>query len=226
LNEIAGGGGDLNFADFVESFPLLLAFGYPEFCLQQDFAASVQHVGPIREPLEPPAWPRRYSDRPFVLVSLSTSFQRQTATLQRLCDALAPLPVEALVTTGPSVAVEDLRVGGGVQVQGFVPHDRVVGMADLIVTHARHGTVLMGSGAGVPMLCIPMGRDQHFDASRVEALGLGRSLSPDSPPDEIGRTVMDMIGDTALRAASRSFAARVSRFGELERGANLVEQML
>jgi UDP:flavonoid glycosyltransferase YjiC (YdhE family) len=99
-------------------------------------------------------------------------------------------------------------------------------MADLIVTHARHGTVLMGSGAGVPMLCIPMGRDQHFDASRVEALGLGRSLSPDSPPDEIGRTVMDMIGDTALRAASRSFAARVSRFGELERGANLVEQML
>ena len=45
-----------------------------------------------------------------------------------------------------------------------------------------------------------------FDA-RVAALGLGRTLSPDAPPAQISRAVMDMLGDGALRAASRSFAA-------------------
>ena len=35
---------------------------------------------------------------------------------------------------------------------------------------------------------------------------------------------MDMLGDEALRAASRSFASGVSRFGELTHAADLIEQ--
>jgi hypothetical protein len=35
---------------------------------------------------------------------------------------------------------------------------------------------------------------------------------------------MDMLGDDTLRAASRAFASGVSRFGELTRAADLIEQ--
>ena len=35
---------------------------------------------------------------------------------------------------------------------------------------------------------------------------------------------MDMLGDEALRAASRSFASGVSRFGELTHAADLIER--
>jgi hypothetical protein len=35
---------------------------------------------------------------------------------------------------------------------------------------------------------------------------------------------MDMLGDETLRAASRAFASGVSRFGELTRAADLIEQ--
>jgi hypothetical protein len=55
-------------------------------------------------------------------------------------------------------------------------------------------------------------------------LGLGRTLSPDAAPAAIGSAVMDMLGDEALRVASRSFASGVSRFGELAHAADLVEQ--
>jgi hypothetical protein len=53
---------------------------------------------------------------------------------------------------------------------------------------------------------------------------LGRTLSPDAPPAVIGSAVMDMLGDEALRAASRSFASGVSRFGELTHAADLIER--
>jgi UDP:flavonoid glycosyltransferase YjiC (YdhE family) len=68
------------------------------------------------------------------------------------------------------------------------------------------------------------GRDQNDNAARVQALGLGRTLSPNAAPAEIGRTITDMLGDQSLRAASQSFAASVERFGALSRAADLIEE--
>jgi UDP:flavonoid glycosyltransferase YjiC (YdhE family) len=84
---------------------------------------------------------------------------------------------------------------------------------------------LYSAGAGVPCLCFPNGRDQNDNAARVEALGFGRSLSPDATPVEIGEAVMAMLDDHAARAACRAFASRVSRFGDLSRAADLVEEL-
>ncbi len=143
--------------------------------------------------------------------------------MQRICDALAQLPVDALVTLGPNVAAEEISVRGGVELRTFVPHDQVLSSVDLIITHAGLGTVMAGAGAGVPLLCMPMGRDQPRNARRVGELGLGRVLSPAAAPSEIGDTVMDMLRDRSLIEASRAFAAGVMRFGDLQRAAGLVE---
>jgi UDP:flavonoid glycosyltransferase YjiC (YdhE family) len=83
---------------------------------------------------------------------------------------------------------------------------------------------MYSAGAGKPTLCLPNGRDQHDNAARVEALGLGRMLPPDATPAAIRSAVMDMLGDETLRSVSRSFASGVSRFGELTHAADLVEQ--
>ena len=56
----------------------------------------------------------------------------------------------------------------------------------------------------------------------VQALGLGRILSPAATPPEIRDAVTDMLSDKVLRAACQSFAARVNRFGDLMRAADLV----
>ena len=40
-----------------------------------------------------------------------------------------------------------------------------------VVTHAGHGTVLKTLAAGVPMVCMPMGRDQKDNTVRVLRLG-------------------------------------------------------
>ena len=84
--------------------------------------------------------------------------------------------------------------------------------------------MMFSAGAGKPTLCLPNGRDQNDNAARVEALGLGRAISPDAAPAEIRNAVMQMLGDKALCGASRSFAAAVPRFGELAHAADLIEQ--
>ncbi|HEY0421851.1 MAG TPA: glycosyltransferase [Rhodopila sp.] len=210
------------FYGLLDRVPLVLATSYPEFGTQPDVAPHIHFVGPIREPVAPAPWPRRFPDRPFVLVSLSSIFQEQDATLRRICDALAPLPLEVLVTTGRSIAPEALAVSGCVEARSFVPHDAVLPFVDLVVTHAGLGTSMYSAGTGVPCLCLPNGRDQDDNAARLVALGLGVILSPAATPAEIRDTVMAMLGDKVLLAACRSFAARVNRFGDLMRAADLV----
>ena len=203
---------------------LVLATSYRAFGTQPDFPPHIHFVGPIREVAADQPWPRRFPDRPFVLVSLSSMYQGQESTLRNICEALSALRIEALVTTGRGIAPEDPPVAGGVEARAFVPYDTVLPSVDLVVTHAGFGTLMFSASAGKPTLCLPNGRDQDDNAARAEALGLGRKLSPAATPAEIGGAVMDMLGDEALRATTRSFAAGVSRFGDLARAADLVEQ--
>ena len=212
------------FYGLLDRVPLVLAASYPEFGTQLGVAPHIHFVGPIREPVAPAPWPRRFPDRPFVLVSLSSTFQEQDTTLQRICNALAPLPLEVLVTTGRGVAPEALTVSGCVEARSFVPHDAVLPSVDLAVTHAGLGTLLYSAGAGVPCLCLPNGRDQNNNAARVTALGLGHVLSPTATSSEICEAVKNILHDEALRATCQSFAARVSQFGDLARAGDLVEK--
>jgi UDP:flavonoid glycosyltransferase YjiC (YdhE family) len=228
LNSIAatlpGPAAGSTFFDLLDRAPLVLATSYPEFGTQPDTASHIHFVGPIREPISHEPWPRRSPDRPFVLVSLSSMFQGQESTLRNICEALSVLPIEVLVTTGRGIAPDALSVSGDVEARSFVPHDAVLPSVDLVVTHAGCGTLMYSAGAGKPTLCLPNGRDQNDNAARVEALGLGHTLPPDATPAAIGSAVMDMLGDDALHATSRSFASGVSRFGELTHAADLIEQ--
>ena len=226
MSSIAAGlparGGNSSFMGLLEAVPLTLSTSYAEFGAGSA-APHIEFVGPIREPEAGEPLPRRLPDRPFVLVSLSTNFQQQHGTLRNICEALAPLPLEVLVTTGRSLAPEQLDVSGGIEARAFVPHDRVLPQADLLITHAGLGTLMYGAGAGVPSLCLPNGRDQDDNADRVTELGLARALPQDAAPAEIAAAAMSMLGDGALRARCKLFASRIARFGDLARAAALVE---
>jgi UDP:flavonoid glycosyltransferase YjiC (YdhE family) len=221
---LPGPGAGSTFYELLERAPLVLAASYRDFGAQADFRSHIHFVGPIREPVPHRPWPRRHPDRPLVLVSLSSMYQGQEPTLRNICQALSALPIDALVTTGRGIAPESLPSSANLEVRSFVPHDEVLPSADLVVTHAGFGTLMYSAGAGKPVLCLPNGRDQNDNAARAEALGLGRALSPQAPPDEIATAITSMLGDPALRGASRSFAAGVSRFGDLARAADLVER--
>ena len=189
--------------------------------------ANVLHVGPLRS-IDPEATVEYLpsSNAPLVVVGLSTSYMDQKALLQRLCDALAEMPVEALVTTGPAVSPDSLTTGANTTAVEFIAHDRVLPSARLLVTHAGHGTVAAGLSYGVPMLCIPMGRDQPMVAARVAELGLGGVTNPEASVEEYREAVSRLITNEQMRESAKEFAERVAGHAGMDEAIQMVEGTL
>jgi UDP:flavonoid glycosyltransferase YjiC (YdhE family) len=192
-------------------------------------AANVLRIGPV---LDAPPLSREIDEvdvgvgsTPLVLVSLSTSEQGQADLLQRCVDAVAQLPVRAIVTTGPAVDPASVRAGANTQVVRYVPHAEILPSTSLVITHAGAGTVMAALGHGVPTLCTPMGRDQFFNAGQVQALGAGRVLMPDSGSDAIARAATDVLEDKSFAAGARRMATAIAGYGGARQAAATLEAL-
>ena len=200
LGQIAHQHTGYGFFELLDRAPMVLATTYPAFGTADRMPPNVHFVGPIREPVPLASWPRRFPERPFVLVSLSSVFQEQDGTLRNVCQGLSTLPIEVLVTTGRGISPESLPVSGGLEARRFA----------------------YSAGAGTPMLVLPNGRVQNDNGARVETLGLGRVMTCDAPPAEIADAVAAILSDREVRTRVKRFANGVERFGDLSGAADLV----
>jgi UDP:flavonoid glycosyltransferase YjiC (YdhE family) len=170
---------------------------------------SMRHFG-FLVPAAAPAHVERVlpeGDAPTVLVGLSTTYQHQEALLQRILDAVAARTLRVLVTTGAHVDPESLRVPDNAAVAGHVDHALVLNNVDVLVTHGGLGTVAAGLGHGVPLVCVPLGRDQHVNAKRVAELGAGIALAPDATAHEIGAAIDQVLSDDGYRRGAAAIAS-------------------
>ena len=78
-----------------------------------------------------------------------------------------------------------------------------------MVTHAGHGSAIRPVLAGVPLLCLPMGRDQPDNAARIAARGAGLRLEPQASSDEIAAAVARLLAEPAFAAAARRWGAEI-----------------
>jgi UDP:flavonoid glycosyltransferase YjiC (YdhE family) len=83
--------------------------------------------------------------------------------------------------------------------------------ADAVVTHAGLGTVLAALTNGVPLLCLPMGRDQGANSEHVEAWGAGRAISPDATVEEIRVALAELLDSPKYRYRARRMADIIKR---------------
>jgi MGT family glycosyltransferase len=208
----------------------IVAFTYEDFDLPPaDAPAHLHYVGPLAclpHEVRPYALPWDDDDpRPLVLVSYSTSFQDQVGTLQRVLDAIADLPARVLLTLGEAITADEFRLPANVVAESFVPHAAVLPRASLVVTHAGHGTVMAAATAGVPLVCTPMGRDQHAVAACVEHRRLGVVVPMTASPDELRTTIASALADVALHQRARRFAARQDVAAGRERAVAVLEHL-
>ena len=211
----------------IDAADLALGLTYEAFDRGAETPPNLHFVGPVRRELEVSKWARRSPGRPLVVASLSTGRQGdgQQPLLQRICDALAMLGVEALVTTGRGIAPETLRAGSDTVVERLVPHDAVLPQADLLITHGGHGTVMAALRYGVPMLCLAPRADQPLNAARVADLGLGLSLDPASSVEAISEGARTILANADFKTRSRAFAYDAAKSPGIETGIELVEAL-
>jgi MGT family glycosyltransferase len=176
---------------------------------------NVRYVGPQLDDLsrERPdlSWPG-CNREPLVVVSFSTRFAAARVG-QRVLDALTTLPIRGLLTLGPALAPEDLRIPANVLVRGFVPHRAVLPRAQLVITHAGLGTVMAALVHGVPLVCIPLKNDQFENAARVVAAEAGRSLNRKVTRRSLQRAILQVLAEPRFRNGARRLATAIAAEG-------------
>lgn len=230
LNDVRAGlglGAFATFDELLQSVDRTLVLTSPAFDFPARLPVNAEYVGPQLDPPAPsPGWESPWpadDDRPLVVVGLSTTHQAHDPLLKRIVTALATLRVRALVTTGG--ARLQSTPPANVHVARFVPHADVLPEASAVVTHAGLGTVHAALAHGLPLVCLPIGRDQPDNAARVAWHGAGQRLSPKSSPAVIRAAVERVLHDPAYAESARRLASAFAEERPAERAPYALEQV-
>jgi MGT family glycosyltransferase len=181
-----------------------------EFDFPATFPDTVTYAG---AQLDDPSWTAPWEPppghEPLVLVAMSSTFQQQVPELRRVATALGTLPVRGVITCGPTVDPAEIGAPDNVQVVASAPHSKVLRHASAVVTHGGHGTVVKTLAAGVPMLVLPMGRDQGDNAARVVAHGAGLRLRRSASARRIARSLRRLLDAPSFTSSAERLGAAI-----------------
>ncbi|MHA7238464.1 glycosyltransferase [Arthrobacter sp. TMS1-12-1] len=180
--------------------------------------AAVDVAGPATPP-----------DRPHVLVSLSTTaFPGQPVVLQKIIDAVAEMPVDVTVTTGPAIDPDRLFAPPNIAVHRYVPHNEVMPGCSMVVGHGGHATTMRSLAHGLPLLILPMHPmlDQPMIGKVVQEAGAGLTLSRKSSSEQIADALTTILTADTYAAAAGAIGDRLRAAEGARRGAELLEDVV
>jgi len=209
---------------------LVLATSPPGFDFPAPIPANTHYVGAITAPLSAGATALdgldlrqlREPGDPWVLISLGTTLQRQHVAVPVILEALAELPVRVLLTTADLPLLNGLALPKNALRRGFAPHEQLLPYVELVVCHGGLSTVSTALAFGVPMVCLPQGREQPLNANRLTQVGAGITLGASAGLDAIRAAASEALVSPAVRAAAQGFAHP----NPGARAADLVEKLL
>ena len=187
---------------------------YLDICppgIQHAEIAEVENVQPMRpmtveagRDRELPTWLGQRPDRPMIYVTMGTVFNEAIDVFRTILAGLAGEPFEVVVTVGEDGDPEALGTQpSNVHVERWVPQAALLPHCALLISHGGSGAMIGALNAGVPMLAVPQGADQFFNADRIVTTGVGLRLLPDEMTAEAVRDrARRLVGDRSYRDAA------------------------
>ncbi len=149
---------------------------------------------------------------PQVLVSLSTIYYPgQLKALQSILDALAGLPVRAVVSTGPAIDPGQLRPPANARLHRYLPHDQIMPEVSLVICHGGHATTMRALAHNRPTLIMPMhpALDQPMIAKAVQERGAATVLPKTATPTQIRDAIQPLLAAGPHRHAAAQLGAQI-----------------
>jgi MGT family glycosyltransferase len=160
------------------------------------------------------AWAARLGERPVVYVSLGTvPLFNQPSAFGALLDGLADEDIDLVVTVGE--LNDPAALGprpGNVHVERWLPLAPLLRRCAAVVCHAGSGTTLAALVAGLPLVLVPKGADQHVNATACRRAGVARTIAPaDVTPESVRAAVRAILAPGAAeRAAAKRLATEIA----------------
>ena len=219
------------YASLLESANLVLHATDQVFDFSFDRLPPHHHyVGPLGI-WEPPGEPPRYLNQPgdpWVLVSISSQLQDDLPLAETALAALADRPVRVLLTVGPDHDPSEVSERpGNARIERTVPHSAVLERAELLISHAGHGSVMKALWHGRSMVLIPWGRDQPGVAARAQALGVADVVPrTEATRETLAAAVDRVLVNAEMRNTAATHSARLRATDPPARAAARIESLL
>lgn len=228
-----------NFADvanLVLSMPELTflpkAFELPDHVEDE----LVFYIGPeidLERAEEPFAWDQLSPDLPLIYCSLGSQLDMKDEVSRRfirtLIDAVAARPEwQLILSLGSRMEPEEfMPVPSHVFLSRWAPQMQVLSRARVMINHAGIGTVKECIVNGVPMLALPLMRDQFDCAELIEHHGLGLCGDIERiTAEELSSMLEQLINDDSCRARVNAMREEFRRVDAMNMGVNLIEKVL
>lgn len=108
----------------------------------------------------------------------------------------------------------------------YMPFERLLSGVELIVYHGGIGTCAQALRAGIPQMVMPIGFDQHQNAARVEALGVGLRFEDEDPsPERLAGGLDAVLQSRTIRARCREVCRHFLKDDAVERCCDEIESL-
>ena len=189
---------------------------------------------------ELPAWFDDLGARPLAYVTLGTAMNGNIPLFRLIADALADEPFDVVIALGNGIPLDALGdVARNIHVGGYLPQNRILERASVVVNHGGYNTVSSALGAGLPLFLLPMGADQPYNTERSITAGAALGVlppPPDGPPTAApppftypeAAVIRDgtrrLLEEPAFREAARGIAAEIAAMPPAAYAAERLEQ--
>ena len=174
----------------------------------------------VAEPIRPevpgdpaaslPDWAATLGGRPVVYLSLGTvPLFNQRDKFETLLADLAHEDLDVVVTV--SQLNDPAALGpqpANVHVERWLPLAPLLPCCDVVVCHAGSGTTLAALSAGLPLVLVPQGADQHTNADACQRAGVARVLYGDAVTSTAVRDAVMAIAEP--ESPEQSMARRIA----------------
>jgi UDP:flavonoid glycosyltransferase YjiC (YdhE family) len=158
-----------------------------------------------------PAWVADLPARPTVYVTMGTVFNRSVEVFATVLEGLRDEDLNVIVTVGET---GDPALLGpqptNVHVERYIPQSQLLPHCDLLVAHAGSGATVGALAAGLPILAVPQGADQFFNAEAIVRVGAGLRLLPSElTPTAVSDAARLLLGDRRFAGVARDEQATI-----------------
>jgi len=195
----------------------------------------VFYVGPeidLERVEEQFVWDQLSPELPLIYCSLGSQFDIKHEAGRRfiktVIDAVARRPEwQLLVSLGSRMEPEEfMPVPPHVHLSRWAPQLQVLSRANVMITHAGAGATKECIMNGVPMLAVPMMRDQFDCAERIVHHGLGlRADIERISAAEVASMLEQLLADESCRARVNAMKEEFQRVDAMNVGVDVIEKI-
>jgi UDP:flavonoid glycosyltransferase YjiC (YdhE family) len=190
-------------------------------------AHFLRHTNTVSPAAQLPDWVEQLPDRPTILASLGTVFNKTPGVLEAIVEGLRHEPVNLIVAIGRDQDPE--RFGAqppNVRLEAHVPQPLLLPHCDVFVNHGGFNGVKEALSAGIPMIIVPITADQPYCARRCAALGVAAVVDgADRTAGAIRTAVLDVLRNPGYTTKAKEFRKEMNALPGPDRIVDLLEAL-